>query len=163
MYLHLGADISVNKKYIVGIFDLENTSTSKKTREYLKRITSKANIEYSTKGDYFVDFANSDGIIQDCGSYLVEYFYTMKPHCYMLKSEKDIEDKFTKLGKQCLENCYIAYNEKAITDFIDNVILKGQDTKKEQREKFAKEVVMYNYPNASQSIISYFERELNVI
>ncbi len=40
MYLHLGADISVNKKYIVGIFDLDNTSTSKKTREYLKRITT---------------------------------------------------------------------------------------------------------------------------
>ena len=40
MYLHLGADISVNKKYIIGIFDLDNTSTSKKTREYLKRITT---------------------------------------------------------------------------------------------------------------------------
>ena len=39
MYLHLGQDISVNKKYIVGIFDLENTSTSKITREYLKKIT----------------------------------------------------------------------------------------------------------------------------
>ncbi len=40
MYLHLGADISVNKKYIVGIFDLDNTSTSKKTREYFKKITN---------------------------------------------------------------------------------------------------------------------------
>lgn len=44
MYLHLGADISVNKKYIVGIFDLENTSTSKKTREYLKKITSEGKV-----------------------------------------------------------------------------------------------------------------------
>ena len=131
----------------------------KKVDEYLNRITSKPNVEYSTKGDYFIDFANSDGIIQDCGSYLVEYFYTMKPHCYMLKSPNDIEEKFTSLGKLCLENCYIAYDEKAITDFIDTVILKGQDTKKEQREKFAKEVVMYNYPNVSQTIIEYFERE----
>ncbi|MBQ8887729.1 MAG: hypothetical protein IJY61_08520 [Candidatus Gastranaerophilales bacterium] len=135
----------------------------KKVDEYLNRIISKPNVEYSTKGDYFIDFANSDGIIQDCASYLVEYFYTMKPHCYMLKSEKDIEDKFTPLGKQCLENCYIAYDEKAITDFIDNVILKGEDTKKEQREKFAKEVVMYNYPNVSQTIIDYFERKLKCL
>ncbi len=41
MYLHLGADISVNKKYIVGIFDLDNTSTSKITREYLNNATKK--------------------------------------------------------------------------------------------------------------------------
>ena len=39
MYLHLGSDISVNKKYIVGIFDLDNTSTSKITREYLNMAT----------------------------------------------------------------------------------------------------------------------------
>ena len=39
MYLHLGGDISVNRKYIVGIFDLDNTSTSKITREYLNKAT----------------------------------------------------------------------------------------------------------------------------
>ena len=133
-----------------------------KVNEYLNKMTSNPNVEYSTKGDYFVDFANSDGIIQDCGSYLVEYFYTLKPHCYMLKSEKDIDEKFTKLGKKCLENCYIAYDEKSITDFIDNVILKGEDTKKEQREKVAKEVVMYNYPNASDKIIEYIKKEMEL-
>lgn len=51
MYLHLGADISVNKKYIVGIFDLENTSTSKKTREYLKRITSEGKVTDVSSAD----------------------------------------------------------------------------------------------------------------
>ena len=133
-----------------------------KVNAYLNKMTSNPNVEYSTKGDYFVDFANSDGIIQDCGSYLVEYFYTLKPHCYMLKSEKDIDKKFTPLGKQCLENCYIAYDEKSITGFIDNVILKGEDTKKEQREKFAKEVVMYNYPNASETIIEHIKKEMEL-
>ena len=39
MYLHLGQDISVNKKYIVGIFDLDNTSASKKTLDFFKRAT----------------------------------------------------------------------------------------------------------------------------
>lgn len=39
MYLHLGSDISVNKKYIIAIFDLDNTSTSKITQEFLKYST----------------------------------------------------------------------------------------------------------------------------
>ena len=41
MFLHIGGDIEINKKYIVAIFDLENTSTSKITKEYLKNATLK--------------------------------------------------------------------------------------------------------------------------
>ena len=34
MYLHLGADVLIKTSQIIGIFDLENTSVSKITREY---------------------------------------------------------------------------------------------------------------------------------
>ena len=35
MYLHLGGDIVVRKKYIVGIFDLDTATISKHTKNYL--------------------------------------------------------------------------------------------------------------------------------
>ncbi len=35
MYIHLGQDVVVNKKNIIGIFDIENTSISKFTKEFL--------------------------------------------------------------------------------------------------------------------------------
>ena len=35
MYLHLGQDIVVRRCDIIGIFDIENTSVSKITKEYL--------------------------------------------------------------------------------------------------------------------------------
>ena len=35
MYLDIGKDLSVRDSSIVGIFDLENTSTSARTREFL--------------------------------------------------------------------------------------------------------------------------------
>ena len=35
MYLSIGNDMSVREKEIIGIFDLDNTSTSKRTREFL--------------------------------------------------------------------------------------------------------------------------------
>lgn len=35
MYLHLGQDIVVRSSDIIGIFDIENTSVSKITKEYL--------------------------------------------------------------------------------------------------------------------------------
>ena len=35
MYLHIGQNEIVPKQRIIGIFDLDNTSTSRKTREFL--------------------------------------------------------------------------------------------------------------------------------
>ena len=37
MYLSIGNDMAVRDKSIIGIFDMDNTSTSKKTREFLNR------------------------------------------------------------------------------------------------------------------------------
>ena len=36
MYLSIGNDMAVRDKSIIGIFDLDNTSTSKRTREFLE-------------------------------------------------------------------------------------------------------------------------------
>ncbi len=35
MYLNIGGDFAVRQKSVLGIFDLDNTSTSKRTREFL--------------------------------------------------------------------------------------------------------------------------------
>ena len=37
MYLNIGNDMSVRDKHIIGIFDMDNTSTSKRTRAFLAR------------------------------------------------------------------------------------------------------------------------------
>lgn len=44
MFLHLGADVVINKKYIVAIMDLETTSVSKITKEFLKIATKQNNV-----------------------------------------------------------------------------------------------------------------------
>ena len=37
MYLSIGNDMAVRDNSIIGIFDLDNTSTSRRTREFLDR------------------------------------------------------------------------------------------------------------------------------
>ena len=37
MYLNIGNDMAVREKSIIGIFNMDNTSTSKRTREFLER------------------------------------------------------------------------------------------------------------------------------
>lgn len=36
-YLHIGQNVSVEEKRIIGIFDLDNTSASRHTRQFLKQ------------------------------------------------------------------------------------------------------------------------------
>ena len=44
MYLHLGQDTVVKEEEILGIFDLENTTVSKITRDYILSMRKKYNI-----------------------------------------------------------------------------------------------------------------------
>ena len=37
MYLSIGNDMAVRDRSIIGIFDMDNTSTSKRTREFLTK------------------------------------------------------------------------------------------------------------------------------
>ena len=37
MYLNIGNDMAVREQTIIGIFDLDNTTTSKRTREFLNQ------------------------------------------------------------------------------------------------------------------------------
>ena len=37
MYLNIGNDMSVRDRNIIGIFDMDNTSTSRRTREFLAK------------------------------------------------------------------------------------------------------------------------------
>lgn len=46
MYLHIGQDTVILEKNIVGIFDLDNTTISRTTREFLNRAEKQSRVEY---------------------------------------------------------------------------------------------------------------------
>ncbi len=118
------------------------------------------NASLSETGDYFPEFAAADAIVQDCGSYLVEWFYTGKPCCYLLKEERDV-DKFAPLGRECLRHCTLAYGTDAIEAFLRDVVIGGRDDKATERETFRRSV-MINYPDASGVALDSLRRELGL-
>ena len=44
MYLNIGNDMAVRDRNIIGIFDMDNTSTSKRTREFLSKSEKEGNV-----------------------------------------------------------------------------------------------------------------------
>ena len=120
---------------------------------YMERLLENENMVYDNAGDYYETFAESDGMIHDCGSFIGEYLYTEKPCCYMLKSPEELKTLFLPIGEMCMDNYYKAYTEEDIIKFIDEVIIKENDTLKEQREEFCKNTLKINYPNATNQVI----------
>lgn len=57
MYIHLGSDTVVKTKDIIGIFDIETTTVSKKSREFLNKAEKKKsviNVSYELPKSFIV-------------------------------------------------------------------------------------------------------------
>lgn len=123
--------------------------------QYLEKIERIPNMVYDTDGDYFATFANSDAMIHDCGSFTAEYLFTEKPCCYMLKEESQIKEDFLPMGQECLKHYYKAYEKEDIYHFIEDVVIRENDPLKEERSRFSREHLKFNYPNSAKFAYQY--------
>ena len=49
MYLHIGNDVVINSKNVVGIFDIENTTVSRSGKNFLGEAQKKGEVVYATE------------------------------------------------------------------------------------------------------------------
>ena len=131
-----------------------------KVSSYIEKLESFPNCKYCSGGDYIKTFVDSDALIHDCASYSAEYLYTGNPVCYIHKEDNRTRKQFTELGNKCLDVHYSAYSRDDILNFIQKVVIEGQDIQKETRKNFADNVLKVNYPNASSYIIEYIKKQI---
>ncbi len=121
-----------------------------KVERYISGLKDRG-IEYSEGGSYLKIFAECDAIINDSGSFTVEWLYTGKPGCFVYNNNLS-EKLLTNLMNQALRCYTIAKNEKDITDFITRVINDTKDHNYEMNQ-WVKDNVAINYPNVSHFIM----------
>ncbi len=66
MFIHLGNDVVVNSKNIVGIFDIENTTTGKNTSKILEKATKEkrvVTVSYEMPKSFVVCMENGREVI----------------------------------------------------------------------------------------------------
>ncbi len=129
---------------------------------FIRDITAFRNVEYQSGGEYWNTFARADALIQDCSSFLPEWFYTGKPQCFVLRDKLAENRQFLDFGKQLLSHVYKAYNQDDIVGFIDNVVLAGSDFMERDRRAFAR-TLMYNHPHASEVLLGDIKRCLKIL
>lgn len=124
---------------------------------YLEEWNKLPNARVMLEEDYRSAFATSDGMIMDSCSFVAEYTYVDKPFLFLRRDEQI----FDPLGEIIMRAHYAEQGEDyfRIERFLQEVILEGKDTKREQRrEIFCEELDYYSKNGCKAS--EYIYRDL---
>lgn len=128
---------------------------------YLEEWDRLPNARVSEEESYLDIFATSDGMIMDSGSFLGEYMYVNKPLLFLTREEQ----AFNSLGEKCVSAYYKAKGEDflAIEQFVEDVILRGEDTMKENRTRVFEENLNYKGRNGCTASEFIYKDMLKVL
>jgi len=88
------------------------------------------------EADYRDLFIHSDAMLHDSGSFTVEYLFVNKPVMYLVKDNQQPQQLFNTFGEKAFQQHYHAHSVEDIENFLKEVVLKGNDPIKTEREKF---------------------------
>ncbi len=86
-------------------------------------------------GDYIDLFKTSDAMIHNCGSFTAEYLMVNKPAGYTTGNLEEIKADMNDFGRACQDAHYTLTSAEDIRDFIDRVVLGGEDNMSAERER----------------------------
>ncbi len=125
--------------------------TAQKRDEYLSLLANSNNSAYDNADVYLPTFSDSDALITDVSSIIVEYLMTAKPIIFCHNSGKEI------LNDKMKEMCNVFYNAYSIDDILKVIddLKNGIDPLKEQREAYVKSFIE-SQKGASERMISVY-------
>ena len=138
---------------------LEPDWGQEKTNSYFEQWNSLGNGQLN-ESDYIDLFLTSDAMIVDSVSFLTEYLCVNKPSLYMMRVKNQI-DTFNEYGKKIAAFHYNGSNEQDIRNFLSTIVFKGNDTLKDEREKFVKSYLTPAKGNsASENIYLHLKNQV---
>lgn len=103
--------------------------------EYYAQWQQMENTQLET-GEFVDLFMTSDAMIHDSGSFAAEYHYSQKPAMFISKNMRPILNSLGEFGKLAHNIHYIGANETDIRWFVEEVVLKGNDSMQDERKQF---------------------------
>ncbi|HPX76341.1 MAG TPA: CDP-glycerol glycerophosphotransferase family protein [Bacteroidales bacterium] len=110
-----------------------------RTDKYYLRWATTPNCQLE-EGDYDDLFLTSDALIHDSISFISEYCLTGKPMLFTVSDNK-VTELFNTFGSKAFQLSYMAYNEVDIVQFVENVVLNGNDSRKNERLTFVNDIL----------------------
>jgi len=129
--------------------------------EYLQAWDNLPNAKLETGAYYQAIFATSDGMIQDCSSFIGEYQYTHKPMIFLTRDTQVFND----LGNELMEVIYCVDGQdlKGIEDMMQKIFIDKQDPWYDKRMEFFDKYCNYkklNGMSASEYVFRTIAKDL---
>ncbi len=117
---------------------------------YLDMWNALPNAKVVEEGSYLDIFATSDGMIMDSASFLGEYMYADKPLLFLIREEQ----AFNSLGERLILGYHQVKGEDymGIEQFVEHVILKGQDSMAKERRRAFGDTLDYKGKNGCPAV-----------
>lgn len=124
----------------------------KKTNEYFSLWDNLSNGQ-TELGAYQDLFKNSDALIHDCSTFMVEYQFLNKPILFIVRNEENILKDMNSFGKHAFYSQTLGYTKQDVKEFID-LIINDLDNKMSERKNFLEKDIIYDKNiSASKRII----------
>lgn len=132
-----------------------------RTEEYYNKWATMPNCQVEL-GEYVNLFNSSDALIHDCGSFTALYQYTNKPALFVSKNLDGVKRDLNDFGILCIDKHYHAKDESEIIAFIEDVVLRGNNTASDDVNEVVKALTPPNGISAAQNIYNDIVRSLGI-
>ena len=130
-----------------------------KTSSYYNEWASNENTQLET-GEFIDLFMTSDALIHDSGSFCVEYHYSGNPAMFIAENFEEQVSQKGVFGQLAMRQHYVGKNKKDIVNFIENVVLNGDDPMKQSREDFYKQYLLPpKFRSVAENVMDVFLKE----
>jgi len=133
-----------------------NIMSEKKVEKYYDGWKNLENTQIYEGGDYTALYTYSDAMITDSVSFIAEYLFCNKPGLRLTNNTQN----FNSFGTEAAQMWYDCkgFQINKIEEFINEVVINENDTKKEERTKFIeKELIPKGNLTASENIYKYLQ------
>ncbi|MFW6002373.1 MAG: glycosyltransferase, partial [archaeon] len=131
---------------------LDQNHQHKKILEYFNAFNNKINIQIYEE-NYVDIFLNSDALIHNCGSFIIEYLCMNKPVMFLAEDSYFLNEPLNNVAFQALQSHYYGHNYPEIDNFIKYIVIGQQDNLESKRLNFLNEnIIQYKGELAAKNI-----------
>lgn len=127
-----------------------NLWTEEQVNGYLEEL-GRVGIEYSDGGEYLHLFAECDAMINDCGSFTLEWLFTGKPGCFVFNEDLREEHLTTQMN-EAITRYRVARSAEDIISFVSDVA-GGRYPTECCMDDWTRENIAVNYPHVAEKIL----------
>lgn len=132
--------------------------TAREAEEYRAGFNALPNARVYEEADYVSLFRQSDALVLDSVGFIGAYAPTGKPVCFLESAKRE---RLNPVGEQLLHADYAAWNAEEIREFVERVVLGGDDYKKAERDAAVKKALFIPAEGAGRRIAEEIKSRLN--